>query len=125
MPSVAYTDPEIAWVGLGGDEAKAKGIAYKKGAFPWVASGRSLSLGREDGLTKVLFDPETHRVLGGGIVGTNAGDLITEIALAIEMGATPQTSASRSIRIRRCRRRSRSRPKPSRGRSRILYIPRK
>jgi dihydrolipoamide dehydrogenase len=86
IPSVAYTDPEIAWVGLTETEAKAKNIPYKKGAFPWVANGRSLSLGREEGLTKLLFDPETHRVLGGGIVGTNAGDLISEIALAIETG---------------------------------------
>ena len=87
VPSVAYTDPEIAWVGLTETDAKANGVAFKKGAFPWVANGRSLSLGREDGFTKLLFDPETHRVLGGGIVGTNAGDLISEIALAIETGA--------------------------------------
>ncbi len=87
VPSVAYTDPEIAWVGLTETEAKANGTAFKKGAFPWIANGRSLSLGREDGFTKLLFDPETHRVLGGGIVGTNAGDLISEVALAIETGA--------------------------------------
>jgi dihydrolipoamide dehydrogenase len=87
IPSVAYTDPEIAWVGLTETEAKAKGIAFKKGAFPWMANGRSLSLGREEGFTKLLFDPETHRVLGAGIVGTNAGDLISEVALAIETGA--------------------------------------
>ena len=86
IPSVAYTDPEIAWVGLTETEAKAKNLPYKKGQFPWVANGRSLSLGREDGFTKLLFDPETHRVLGGGIVGTNAGDLISEVALAIETG---------------------------------------
>jgi len=86
IPSVAYTDPEIAWVGLTETDAKAKNIPYKKGQFPWVANGRSLSLGREDGFTKLLFDPESHRVLGGGIVGTNAGDLISEIALAIETG---------------------------------------
>jgi dihydrolipoamide dehydrogenase len=86
IPSVAYTDPEIAWVGLTETEAKAKNIPYKKGTFPWLANGRSLSLGREEGFTKMLFDPETHRVLGGGIVGTNAGDLISEIALAIETG---------------------------------------
>jgi dihydrolipoamide dehydrogenase len=86
IPSVAYTDPEIAWVGLTETEAKAKNIPYKKGSFPWVANGRSLSLGRDDGVTKLLFDPDTHRVLGGGIVGTNAGDLISEIALAIETG---------------------------------------
>jgi dihydrolipoamide dehydrogenase len=87
IPSVAYTDPEIAWVGLTETEAKAKNIPYKKGAFPWVANGRSLSLGREEGFTKLLFDPETHRLLGGGIVGTNAGDLISEVALAIETGS--------------------------------------
>ena len=87
IPSVAYTDPEVAWVGLTETEAKAKNIAFKKAAFPWAASGRSLSLGRDEGFTKLLFDPETHRVLGGGIVGTNAGELIAEVALAIEMGA--------------------------------------
>src|SRR5262249_25583468 len=86
IPSVAYTDPEIAWVGLTEVDAVAKGIPFKKGSFPWVASGRSLSLGREEGFTKILFDPETHRVLGGGIVGTNAGELITEISLAVETG---------------------------------------
>ena len=86
IPSVAYTDPEIAWVGLTETDARAKGIAFKKGAFPWLASGRSLALGREDGFTKLLFDPESHRVLGGGIVGTNAGELISEVALAIETG---------------------------------------
>jgi dihydrolipoamide dehydrogenase len=87
IPSVAYTDPEIAWVGLTETEAQARGIRFGKGAFPWIASGRSLALGREEGFTKLLFDPETHRVLGAGIVGTNAGDLISEVALAIEMGA--------------------------------------
>ena len=86
IPSVAYTDPEIAWGGLTETEAKEKGIAYAKGNFPWVANGRSLSLGREEGFTKLLFDPETHRVLGGGIVGTNAGELISEVALAVETG---------------------------------------
>jgi dihydrolipoamide dehydrogenase len=86
IPSVAYTDPEIAWVGLNEIEAKEKGIAYAKGNFPWVANGRSLSLGREEGFTKLLFDPQTHRVLGGGIVGTNAGELISEVALAVETG---------------------------------------
>jgi dihydrolipoyl dehydrogenase len=86
IPSVAYTDPEIAWVGLTETEAKAKNIAFKKGSFPWMASGRSLSIGRDEGFTKILFDPETHRVLGGGIVGTNAGELISEIALAVETG---------------------------------------
>ncbi len=87
IPSVAYTDPEVAWAGLTETEAQAKNIPYRKGAFPWVASGRSLSLGRDEGFTKVLFDPESHRVLGAGIVGPNAGELIAELVLAIEMGA--------------------------------------
>jgi dihydrolipoamide dehydrogenase len=87
IPSVAYTDPEVAWVGITEDEAKAKGIKYGKGSFPWAASGRSLALGRDEGMTKLLFDEETHRIIGGGVVGTNAGDLIAEITLAIEMGA--------------------------------------
>lgn len=86
IPSVAYTDPEIAWVGLTETEARANGTAFKKGAFPWVANGRSLSLAREDGFTKLLFDPDNHRVLGGGIVGTQAGELISEVALAVETG---------------------------------------
>ena len=87
IPSVAYTDPEVAWVGLTETEAKAKGIAVQKGMFPWAASGRSLAQGRDEGFTKLLFDPDTHRVVGGGLVGPNAGELIGEIALAIEMGA--------------------------------------
>ena len=87
IPSVAYTDPEVAWVGLTETEAKEKGIKVGKGVFPWAASGRSLSLGRSEGMTKLLFDEETHRILGAGIVGPNAGDLIAEAALAIEMGA--------------------------------------
>jgi dihydrolipoamide dehydrogenase len=87
IPSVAYTDPEVAWVGLTENEAKAKGVRYGKGVFPWAASGRSLSLGRDEGSTKVLFDEATHRVVGCGIVGPNAGDLIAEAALAVEMGA--------------------------------------
>ena len=87
IPSVAYTDPEVAWVGLTETAAKAAGIAFEKGAFPWIASGRSLSLGRDEGMTKLLFDPATHRVLGGGMVGPNAGELIAEVALAIELGA--------------------------------------
>jgi len=86
IPSVAYTDPEVAWVGVTETDAKAKGIAYEKASFPWSASGRALSLGRDEGFTKLLFDPATHRVIGGGIVGPNAGDLISEVALAIEMG---------------------------------------
>jgi dihydrolipoamide dehydrogenase len=87
IPSVAYTDPEIAWVGLTEDEAKAKGIRVNKGLFPWAASGRAIANGRDEGVTKLLFDDATHRIVGGGIVGTHAGDLISEIALAIEMGA--------------------------------------
>jgi dihydrolipoamide dehydrogenase len=87
IPSVAFTDPEVAWVGITEEEAKAKGIKYGKGSFPWAASGRSLSLGRDEGMTKLLFDEDSHRIIGGGIVGTNAGDLISEVALAIEMGA--------------------------------------
>ncbi len=87
IPSVAYTDPEVAWCGVTENEAKAKGIKYEKGVFPWAASGRSLSNGRSEGVTKLLFDPEDDRVIGACIVGTNAGDLISEAALAIEMGA--------------------------------------
>jgi len=86
IPSVAYTDPEVAWVGLTETQAKAQGIAVEKGSFPWAASGRALSLNRDEGLTKLLFDPVTRRVVGGGIVGPNAGDLISEVALAIETG---------------------------------------
>jgi dihydrolipoamide dehydrogenase len=87
IPSVAYTDPEVAWVGLTEDEAKARGITVEKGLFPWAASGRAIANGRDEGHTKLLFDAATHRIVGGGIVGTHAGDLIGEIALAIEMGA--------------------------------------
>jgi dihydrolipoamide dehydrogenase len=87
IPNVAYTDPEVAWVGLSEDEAKAKGIAISKGLFPWTASGRAIANGRDEGFTKLLFDDTTHRIVGGGIVGTHAGDMIGEIALAIEMGA--------------------------------------
>src|SRR5207237_10340300 len=87
IPSVAYTDPEVAWVGLTEEQAKAEGIAIKKGHFPWTASGRAIANTRDEGFTKLLFDAESHRILGGGIVGTHAGDLISEVALAIEMGA--------------------------------------
>ena len=87
IPSVAYTDPEVAWVGLTEDQAKAQGIAIKKGHFPWTASGRAIANTRDEGFTKLLFDAQSHRILGGGIVGTHAGDMIGEIALAIEMGA--------------------------------------
>lgn len=87
IPSVAYTDPEVAWVGVTETDAKAQKLKVGKGAFPWAASGRSLSLGREEGLTKLIFDEETDQVIGAAIVGPNAGDLIAEVALAIEMGA--------------------------------------
>jgi dihydrolipoamide dehydrogenase len=87
IPSVAYTDPEVAWMGLSETEAKAQGIDYEKGAFPWAASGRSLGIDRDEGMTKILFDKETKRILGAGIVGPNAGELIAEAVLALEMGA--------------------------------------
>ena len=87
IPSVAYTDPEVAWVGLTEDQAKAEGRKVKKGLFPWTASGRAIANGRDEGFTKLLFDEETHQIVGGGIVGTHAGDMIGEVALAIEMGA--------------------------------------
>jgi dihydrolipoamide dehydrogenase len=86
IPSVAYTDPEVAWVGVTESEARAQGLNYGKGQFPWAASGRALALGRDEGLTKLLFDEDTGRVIGAGIVGPNAGDLIAEVGLAIEMG---------------------------------------
>jgi len=87
IPSVAFTDPEVAWAGLTEDQCKAQGIKYSKGVFPWAASGRAIANGRDEGFTKLIFDEETHRIVGGGIVGTHAGDLISEICLAIEMGA--------------------------------------
>jgi len=87
IPSVAYTDPEISWMGLTETQAKAQGIAYEKASFPWAASGRALSMGRDEGLTKLLYDPITMRILGAGIVGANAGELIAETVLALEMGA--------------------------------------
>ena len=87
IPSVAYTDPEVAWVGVTETEAKAKGLAIEKASFPWAASGRALSIARTEGATKLIFDKETHRVIGAGIVGTNAGELLAEAVLAIEMGA--------------------------------------
>ncbi|TAK90975.1 MAG: dihydrolipoyl dehydrogenase [Burkholderiaceae bacterium] len=89
IPSVAYTDPEVAWVGLTEDEAKKQGIKIGKAVFPWAASGRAIANGRDEGFTKLLFDEETHRIVGGGIVGTHAGDLIGELCLAVEMGADP------------------------------------
>jgi len=87
IPSVAYTDPEVAWVGLTEDDARAQGVAVKKGLFPWTASGRAIANGRDEGFTKLLFSADTRAIVGGGIVGTHAGDMIGEIALAIEMGA--------------------------------------
>jgi dihydrolipoamide dehydrogenase len=87
IPSVAYTDPEVAWVGITENEAKAAGISYGKGVFPWAASGRALSLGRDEGFTKLLFDEASHRVIGAGVVGPSAGELIAELGLAIELGA--------------------------------------
>ena len=87
IPSVAYTDPEIAWMGITEEQAKTDGVEYTKGAFPWAASGRSLSIGRNEGITKVLFDKNTHQIIGAGMVGTNAGELIAEAVLALEMGA--------------------------------------
>jgi dihydrolipoamide dehydrogenase len=87
IPSVAYTDPEIAWVGVNETEAKARGIEYGKGVFPWAASGRSLAINRDEGFTKILFDQQTRRVIGAGIVGSNAGELVAELGLAIELNA--------------------------------------
>ena len=87
IPSVAYTDPEVAWVGVTEDEAKAKGMKIQKSTFPWVASGRAIANGRDEGFTKLIFDADTHRIIGGAIVGTHAGDIIGELALAIEMGS--------------------------------------
>ena len=90
IPSVAYTNPEVAWMGLSENAAKEQGIAFEKGVFPWAASGRSLGMGRDEGLTKILVDKETRRVVGAGIVGPHAGDLIAETVLALEMGADAQ-----------------------------------
>ena len=87
IPSVAYTDPEIAWAGLTEEQAKAQGLKVEKAVFPWAASGRAIANGRDECFTKLLFDAQTHRCVGGGIVGTHAGDLIGEVCLAIEMGA--------------------------------------
>ncbi len=89
IPSVAYTDPEVAWAGLTEDQCKAQGIKYGRAVFPWTASGRAIANGRDEGFTKLLFDEATHRCIGGGIVGTHAGDLIGEVCLAVEMGADP------------------------------------
>jgi len=93
IPSVAYTDPEVAWIGETEVSAKENGVKYEKASFPWAASGRALSIDRPEGMTKLLFDPETDRIIGAGIVGPGAGDLISEIALAIEMGADAEDIA--------------------------------
>ena len=122
IPSVAYTDPEVAWVGLTEDQARAQGIKVR-GLFPWTASGRAIANGRTEGFTKLLFDdsPEAHghgKILGGGIVGTHAGDMIGEIALAIEMDADAVDIGSPSTRTRpwarsAWRRKSRTAPAPT------------
>jgi dihydrolipoyl dehydrogenase len=93
IPSVAYTDPEVAWMGLTESHARANGIEYEKASFPWAASGRALSLGRDDGMTKLLFEPGSRRLMGAGIVGVNAGDLIAETVHALEMGANAEDIA--------------------------------
>jgi dihydrolipoamide dehydrogenase len=93
VPSVAYTDPEVAWMGLTETEARAEGVEYEKAVFPWAASGRALGLAREEGLTKLLFEPDGGRLLGAGIVGVNAGELITETVHALEMGANAEDIA--------------------------------
>ena len=93
IPSVAYTDPEVAWTGLTETRAKEEGIEFEISTFPWAASGRALSMGRADGMTKLIVEPETHRILGAGIVGINAGELIAEMVLAIEAGADAEDVA--------------------------------
>lgn len=93
LPAIAYCDPEVAWVGLTEREAKAQGIAYGKGSFPWAANGRSLGMGRDEGMTKLLFDKANDRLIGAGVVGPNAGDLIAELALALEMGCVAEDIA--------------------------------
>jgi dihydrolipoamide dehydrogenase len=89
IPSVAYTDPEVAWAGLTEEQCRTQGVKYGKAVFPWTASGRAIANGRDEGFTKLLFDETNHRCIGGGIVGTHAGDLIGEICLAVEMGCDP------------------------------------
>ena len=93
IPSVAFTDPEVAWMGLTETAAREQGIEYEKAVFPWAASGRALGLGRDEGMTKLLFEPETRRLLGAGIVGVNAGDLIAETVHALEMGSDAEDIA--------------------------------
>ena len=105
IPAVVFTDPELAWCGLTEAEAKERGVKYEVAKFPWAASGRALSFDRTDGVTKMIIDPETERMLGVGIAGAGAGELIAEAVLAIEMGATAKTSQGACIRIRPYRRR--------------------
>jgi dihydrolipoamide dehydrogenase len=93
IPSVAYTDPEIAWVGVTEKEAKEQGLNYEASTFPWAASGRAIASARTEGLTKLIFDKESHRIIGGAIVGINAGEMLGEIGLAIEMGADAEDIA--------------------------------
>jgi dihydrolipoamide dehydrogenase len=93
IPSVAYTDPEVAWMGLTESEARERGVEFEKATFPWAASGRALSLGRDEGMTKLLFEPESRRLLGAGIVGVNAGELIAETVHALEMGSDAEDIA--------------------------------
>jgi dihydrolipoamide dehydrogenase len=93
IPAVAYTDPEVAWMGLTETRAKEDGVAYEKASFPWAASGRALTIGRPDGLTKLLVDPQSRRILGAGIVGINAGELLAETVHALELGATAEDVA--------------------------------
>ena len=104
IPSVAYTDPEVAWAGMTENEARTAGLKYGKGVFPWAASGRSLSLGRAEGMMKLLFDEATGHVIGCGIVGPSAGELIAEAALAIEMGADAADIGLTFTLTRHCRR---------------------
>jgi dihydrolipoamide dehydrogenase len=114
IPLVAYTDPEVAWAGVTEGEAKAKGSKVGKGVFPWAASDRSLSLGRDKGMTKVLFDEQTDRVIGAGIVGPNASDLIAEAVVAIEMGYDATDIGHTITPLRPSRKASTSPPRCSR-----------
>ena len=93
IPSIAYTDPEVAWVGLTEKEAKEQGVSYETATFPWAASGRAIASDASEGMTKLIFDKETHRVIGGAIVGVNGGELLGEIGLAIEMGCDAEDLA--------------------------------
>jgi dihydrolipoyl dehydrogenase len=123
--SVAYTDPEVAWVGVTENGAKAAGVKYGKGVFPWAASGRSLSLGRDEGSTNVLFDHVTDRIIGCGIVGPNVGDLIPEAAVAIEMGADATDLGLTIHPHPMLSERSAWPPKRSRATITDLYLPKK